>query len=317
MPERLFPFVQVELPLELGPPDGRWMLRSPLDGEVDRIVVLSTAGGHRADAGRRRSRRRVRPVEGTEAEPPTVPVTRATVIATRQAFDAQERAEAWLAGIDPDAEAERAFASIAELCQAHRIASSEAALTDPSPARALALRAGFGQGEQVANGRWLRAVSLPAPGSKGRRGRRRGAIGGTAREERLAALLAGRERALVCEELALRARRDLDAGRHRLAAIELERAYAAAKAELELSAGVDMGARVAELRDLSDAVRAAGARAIPTGGTAGAVAGTGEPEMDVQQLRHALERLEAALRARVAIREGALEIRMRGQEHRT
>lgn len=293
MPERFFPFVQVELALELGPPDGRWMLRDPLDGEVDRVVVLSTAGGRRADAGRRRSRRRTRRLDEPETEPASVPVTRATVIAARAAFDSQKQAETWLAGIDPDAETEIAFASVARLCQAHRIASADAWLADLSPSQALALRAGFGGGEQVAKGRWSKAVALPSPGSGRGRGRRRATMLGAPREERLAALLSGRETALVCEELALRARRDLDADRPRLAAIELERAYAAAETELSLSPGVGMGARVAELRELRDGVRAAAASAMPT-------RITDAVDVDVPPLRHALERLEAALRARAA-----------------
>ena len=51
-------------------------------------------------------------------------------------------------------------------------------------------------------------------------------------QERLAAILGGRDVALACEELALRARLDADAGRWREAAFQLRVALEAAIAEL-------------------------------------------------------------------------------------
>ena len=50
--------------------------------------------------------------------------------------------------------------------------------------------------------------------------------------DRLAALLSGRDAVLACEELTLRARADLDRGREREAALQLEAALGAALAEL-------------------------------------------------------------------------------------
>jgi hypothetical protein len=50
-------------------------------------------------------------------------------------------------------------------------------------------------------------------------------------EERFAALLGGRERALACEEHVMRARADLAAGRHRAAALEARVALEALLAE--------------------------------------------------------------------------------------
>ena len=51
-------------------------------------------------------------------------------------------------------------------------------------------------------------------------------------EERFAAILGGRDQALACEELVLRARADLDAGRVREAALEARVALEALLAEL-------------------------------------------------------------------------------------
>jgi hypothetical protein len=152
--------------------------------------------------------------------------------------------------------------------------------------QAVVVRVGFGEGEQVAEGRWRRALELPA----GRPSAKRSAA--LRPQERLAALLGGRDAALACEELVLRARQDVDAGRRREAALQLDAALTAALAELEPWAPrADLAARLAELRDLRGGVHAA-AQAALEGGV--------DDEADAA-VRHALERLEAALRARTAL----------------
>jgi hypothetical protein len=108
-------------------------------------------------------------------------------------------------------------------------------------------------------------------------------------QERLAELLGGRGATLLCEDLVLRARLDLDNERVAHAAIELRGAYAAALTELPAERREDLAIRIAELHKLRAGVdeqaRAAFARA-------------GEP--DVEVVGHALGRLEATLRARTA-----------------
>src|SRR5207245_2273963 len=69
-------------------------------------------------------------------------------------------------------------------------------------------------------------------------------------QERLAALLGGRTTMLVCEELALRARADLDHARIVHAAIQLDAAFAAALAELRAEGRQDLAIRLAELDKL-------------------------------------------------------------------
>ena len=44
MAEHLFLFVQLEFPWELGPPDGRYLIRSSAGAEPERVVVLETLG---------------------------------------------------------------------------------------------------------------------------------------------------------------------------------------------------------------------------------------------------------------------------------
>jgi len=48
MPEQLFLFIQMEFAWALGPPDGRYLLRSQADAEPEHVVVLGTVGARRA-----------------------------------------------------------------------------------------------------------------------------------------------------------------------------------------------------------------------------------------------------------------------------
>jgi hypothetical protein len=280
--ERLFLFVQMEFPWELGPADGRYLLRGYADREPERVVVLETVGAARAH-GRLAARRR--PQAPPEPEPAPVASTRATVI-DPVSVSAERQAQAWLAELDAEREAGAATAALNRMLAAHRIATADPHVHELSPARALAVRAGWGEGEQVAHGDWLHARELRWRAPRGRELRR-----GLRAQEHLAALLGAREAALLCEELALRARHDLDAGRARHAALELEHAYAAALTELDDERRIDLDARIAELRELHAGV-AREARA--------ALSDRAE-QPDAEVVEHALVRLEAALRARAAI----------------
>ena len=92
------------------------------------------------------------------------------------------------------------------------------------------------------------------------------------------------------------ARLDLDQGRLQHAAIQLAAAFASALPELRAEENPDLSVRIAELEELSAGVlaqqRAARDEQAPDGAQAQA------PSEEV--VRHALERLEAALRARTA-----------------
>jgi hypothetical protein len=176
----------------------------------------------------------------------------------------------------------RADACLARFLSAHRIAAADPAA--PDPGRALVVRVGVGTGAELAEGDWTEADELaePEPPRARRRSKHRPA-------ERLAALLAGRDVALACEELTLRARADLDCARHPEAALQLEAALSAAVAELAgwVTSG-DIGERLDELRTYLDPVRAAAFAARE---------GRLEPA-GVELVGTALSRLEAALRAR-------------------
>ncbi len=287
MAERLFLFVQMEFPWALGPADGRYLLRKATSGEEagepEQVVVLSTVG-----AARRRGRLAARRPAATP-EPEPVPTTRATMI-DPVSVSAESQARAWLAQLDAEREAQAAAETLNRVLIAHRIAGADPHVRELSPAHALVVRAGWGEGEQVAYGRWLHARELRL--DERRRERRAAAMRS---QERFAAMLGAREQALLCEELALRARQDLDAGRLPHAALELDHAYTAALSELPQEERPDLAERLAELTELRPGVIEA-ARAALGGGGSETLA-----EIDEEAVRHALGRLEAALRARAAL----------------
>jgi len=306
VPGRLFIFIQMEFPWALGPAEGRYLLRAGAEAEPERVVVLGTlAAGRMAigapaprAAGRVPIRERWTSRGGgrpATAEPVPVITTRATVI-DPVSLAVDQQAQAWLQGLDREREVLAATAIINRVLHSHRLASADPYVHEVSPSQALVIRAGWGEGEQVADGAWSHARELPW----GRRERGRGRAGGLGRrrdrswalrpQERLAAVLGGRTEMLLCEELVLRARLDLDQGRLSHAAIQLEDAYAVAIQELRIEDRQDLAIRLAELEQLHPRVSEQALAALP--------ASAGEPQSE--PVTHALERLEAALRARTA-----------------
>jgi hypothetical protein len=312
--EALFIFMQMEFPWPLGPAPGRYLLRSRETGEPERVIVLGSVGAPRAGEGRGGSSRRRRlgararasgPGRDARPEPEPVALSRVTII-DPVPLSAEQQARAWLSELDREHDVQAAFATLNRVLHMHRIAAADPYVHEVAPAQALVIRAGWGAGEQVAEGRWLHASELPAAqggrrfaGPRRRSGERSAALRPV---ERLASMLAARGGPLLCEELALRARLDLDEGRVRHAAVELERAYTAALTELRAEARADLALRISELEKLSEGVaaqaRAALAEYAPRGpAQAGHCGGAGPDE---ETVAHALGRLEAALRARAA-----------------
>jgi hypothetical protein len=288
--ERWFLFVQLEIPWELGPADGRYLLRGGTEREPQHVVVLNTLDSsrkrERALRGRSRKGREVPP----EPEPATVAITRATVVDPIP-LAAEAQAQAWLKDLDPEHEMHQAAGVLNRVLLAQRIAAADPYIHEVSPAQALVVRAGWGLGEQVADGRWEHARELLGGQGQPRRQRRTSAL---RPQERLTWMLGGREEALLCEELALRARRDVDQGRIAHAAVELRSAYAAALSELGCEGRQDLALRIDELRELSGTIPSG---IPPADGPAPSLTAAVQ-DAEEQAVRHALERLEAALRAR-------------------
>jgi len=191
---------------------------------VESVLVLKTLG---APERRLLSGRKPRPV--TEAGPEPVPTSRATIVRAA-AFATADDAAAWLASADLDAELDSGIAVLNRALQAHRVAAADPYVTEVSAERALVVRIGYGNGEEVADGRFGECVELP------RSVRRRARRSMEAPEERFAALLGGREAVLPAEELVLRARADLSAGRLAEAALQARVAIEALLAALRSDA---------------------------------------------------------------------------------
>lgn len=237
-------------------------------------------------------RRKARPTAAAPEPPPVaVPTCRVTIV-DPNAMAGRDAAAAWLASADGEAEAAVALRVLAAAVHAQRVATGDPSLREPSRAQALVCRVGYGLGEQVAEGRWVAAQTLPAPPTSGK-GRTR-VLGP---QERFGALLSGRDVALAAETLALDARREWDAGRVREAALALRIALEAALAELvPWTEHGDLAERLPALRAQRDAVADAANAALQGGLGDEQVAAVGE----------ALRLVEAALRTRAAAAAGLL-----------
>jgi hypothetical protein len=309
MSERLFVFLQAELPFRLAFPDGRYVVRGRAGGQPEHVLVLKTL-----QAGPGRTRRRLmgrfgagareRAWRGHAVEPAPQPARAACVRVTvidPVSLSAERQAQAWLEALGPEQEIRAAFAVINRALFAQRIAGADPTVHAISPGQALTIRAGWGAGEQVADGQWAHARELHWADP-----RVRGRVAVLRPQERFTGLLGARVQPLVSEELALRAREDLEQGRTRHAALELDRAYAAALLELRPQAPLTVGRHggpplarwIGELEELRGGVADAADAAL----AAAAEADTEAPDggLDADALAHALSRLEAALRARPA-----------------
>jgi hypothetical protein len=217
-------------------------VRPSADALVESVLVISTLG---APERRRLGRGRSKSVASAEAEP--VPTTRATVVRAAP-FAHTDEAAGWLSAADFEDEVDAAVLVLNRALHAHRVAAADPYVTEVSPERALVVRIGYGSGEEVADGRFGEALELPR--SAPRRARR----SMEAPEERFAALLSGREEVLPAEELVLRARADLNAGRLVEAALQARVAIEALLASRVASP--DSGAAGASLSAHRDAIAA-------------------------------------------------------------
>jgi hypothetical protein len=237
------------------------------------VIVLSTRGAPQRGVLRGRSPRRR---ESGEVE--SVPTSRITVVRTA-AFENEDDAAAWLARLRKErgalaGEALAAAAAVNRFLRAHRAAAADPYGREVSPEHALVVRVGYGDGDRVAEGRYAAAYELPRKPASSRKRE------DLSPAERLAAIVGGRDRQLACEELVLRARADIEAGRPREAALQARIALEAALAELG-----DDGAELAEHRSQV--------------GAAANAALTGDPEPELREaVDQAVARMEFALRRR-------------------
>lgn len=224
---QFFGFVQFEFPGALGVPDGRYLARGDSGQQV---LVVETVG---APAPPRRRRRRPKEADA-DTEPASLPLSRVTAIRAEGPFEEAGEADAWLeealASEDSiDAAVADGVALLNRAVHAHAVASADPLGTEFRADRAATVRIGHGSGKEVAAGRYSEAHEVDVHGGQSQRRRRDEEL---RPQERVAAVLGGRERFDACETLLLRTRADLNAGRRREAALQLRIALEAMLVEL-------------------------------------------------------------------------------------
>jgi hypothetical protein len=217
---KLFGFAQLDFAGTLPLADGRYLAREEDDPERESVLVLETVG---APAAPGRRRRRPRPAD-PEAQPAPLPLVRATAIRAFAPLQGEVEAERWLDEASEAQDTVEALLADAVALLNRALHANATAAADPysrelTAMGAVAARIGYGSGEQTAAGRFAAAREVdPREVTASRRRRRQEEL---RPQERVAAVLGGRERIDVCETLLLRARADLDAGRNREAALQL------------------------------------------------------------------------------------------------
>lgn len=230
---RLFGFIQFDFAGSLAVADGRYLIR---EEEREQVLVIETLG-----APPPARRRRKRPRDATVGEPPAeLPVARATLVLAFDEFDDEQAAEAWLSQTTASEEAidqlvEQGIGELNQALHTQAVASGDPHPQTVTPARAVVIRIGVGSGEALADGAFTSAHRVdPGLGPLSRRRQRDEEL---RPQQRLAAVLGGREQLDACETLLLRARADLDAGRNREAALQLRVGLEALLVELKGALG--------------------------------------------------------------------------------
>ena len=228
---KLFGFVQFDFAGTLSLAEGRYLVGTPDSGE-ETVLVLQRLG---TPVLTERKRRRARPAPA-EPEPAPVALSRATVIRAASPLENQEEAARWLDQTCEEEDMVDVLAAEATKILNRALHAQAVAAADPygrqlSAEHAERVLIGYGSGEETADGRFTdgRKVDV-GPRTASRRRRREEQL---RPQERVSAVLRGREQLDACETLLLRARADLDAGRTREAALQLRVGLEALLAELD------------------------------------------------------------------------------------
>ena len=222
--------MQFEFAGALAVADGRYLAREGGEDGSQSVLVTETLG---APAPQSRRRRRPRASE-PKAQPDTLPMARVTAVRAFLPFDSEAAAESWLEETVAEEEriepvAEEGIALLNRALHAQGAASADPRVHDLAAEAAVAVRIGYGSGEEVAGGRFAKAYEVDVRQIASRARRRADEL---QPQERVAAVLGGREQLDACETMLLRARADLDAGRAREAALQLRVGLEALLAEL-------------------------------------------------------------------------------------
>lgn len=254
---RLFGFAQFDLAGRLAVADGRYVLR---DGERERVLVIETIGAPPPTGRRRRKPRDAR----ADDVPDELPLARVTAVRAFEVLEDERAAEDWLESVSDDEQAvdrllDEGIDDLNRALHAQAVASGDSRPQSMTAARTAAMRVGYGSGEQLADGLYTAARQVDPGHRAGSRRRQRDDE--LRPQQRVAAVLGGREQLNACETLLLRARADLDAGREREAALQLRVGLEALLAELRGALSdpgheedmATLGSRRGEVGDLANA----------------------------------------------------------------
>lgn len=211
--------MQFEFAGTLAVADGRYLARDGGPDGAQSVLVVETLGAPSPPGRRRRRASEANP----DATPAALPLARATAVRAFEPFDSADGAAGWLERVVADEETVAALVAegiglLNRALFAQATASADPRGSEASPERAVRVRIGYGSGEEVAAGRFAVALDVDARPPGPRRRHREEQL---RPQERVAAVLGGRERIDACEPMLLRARADLDAGRPREAALQL------------------------------------------------------------------------------------------------
>jgi hypothetical protein len=220
------------------------------------VIVVRTFGAPTAQRIRGRRARRL----DAEPAPDELPLSRVTVVLADE-LDSKRESTLWLDRMAGDQEARDEFVDAAlrivnRTLHVHRAATMDPYVSEVSSHRAVAMRIGYGTGDELVEGRWSEAVELPRHEPRRRR------VESLQPQERLAATLGGKQRVDVCETLLLRTRLDLDQQRSREAALQLRVGLEALLAELPGRAGRDQEEDLGQLEASRSGIGDAANRAL-------------------------------------------------------
>lgn len=194
------------------------------------MLVVETLGAPSPPGRRRRKSKGSDPGE----DPGALPLARLTAVRAHEPLSSVEEGARWLAEASAETETVDALVADAIALVNRALHARAVAAADPDesalrPERAATVRIGYGSGDEVVAGRYTAASVVDVRGGSSPRRRREEDL---RPQERLAAVLGGRESLDACETPLLRARSDLDANRTREAALQLRVALEALLVEL-------------------------------------------------------------------------------------
>lgn len=260
----------------MGLEDGRYLGRDP-----ERVLVVRVA--HAPPQPPRRLGRTKPKDAAPEAGPIAIPLTTLTAIRPQE-LGGHEQATAWLSSLRDDADAvadeiSEALLLINAAVHAHRAAALDPGIADVGAGGALALRVGFGTGDELAESRYSEAIEVPHSERRKRADLLRP-------QERVAEVLGRRGTVAACELLLIRARADLDAARVREAALQLRVGVEALLADRDALAAPDQEKDVTTLEE----------RRVITGGAANEALAGGLSDSRVAEVTETLRICERVLR---------------------